>query len=464
MFFSDKVKIGDIEFREVGLAWLRRLRKRIGKDRDWTKQFLVSAQGNLSLEGHGGRDPDWEKPTVNGAIAVNLFSGFQSKQAPADEVRRQANLLAQGLGPHPVLEQLASKDQVEPSDFFVSLRISLGPHHLLRLLEAEEQEVWVELAEILLGAPHGDAWASPEARRLWRRRRHREAYQEHLSLSLDSLPWQTRKQLGLKGRYRLAKRAVKKYERTRELIRNTDCLPCLSDAFKKEKDVVLLQMLFYRLAAESVGAPPGYHYEIFAQPLLAPVTVTNNVKYDFLAAGEGLEEAMGETASARETETEETMRRMSAAQVISGGAKTLVRASDARIRAGDLYLDVDPEAPAGAAALKLRLFSDYRFSPELALRIDLRESKTTSADLPEGTRVVALGEPAGVVKTPFADARYYYDIPLTPPEVLERGKGYTILLRVLNPDGLPVSEEQQLRFLWPTAKEVTSHLAENAKS
>ena len=68
-----------------------------------------------------------------------------------------------------------------------------------------------------------------------------------------------------------------------------------------------------------------------------------------------------------------------------------------------------------------------------------------------------------MVKTPFADARYYYDIPLTQPEDLKSGKGYTILLRVLNPDGLPVSEEQQLRFLWPPAKEVTSHLAENAK-
>jgi hypothetical protein len=463
MHFSDEVKVGDVVFRELGLARMRRFRSKIGRNRDWTKQYLVSSQGKPPKEGQGNQYREAQKPTGEGAIAVNLFTGFLSKQAPAGEVRRQARLLAHGLGPHPVLERLASMDETERSDFFVSLRVSFGPDHLRHFLEADEQEVWVELAEILLGTPYGDAWATPEAQRLWKRRRHRKAYQEMLGDDLDSLPRPTRRRPGLKDRFQLAKRAVKKYDRARELIRSGDCLPCLSDVASKEKDIVLMQMLLYRLAAESGGPVPGYSYEIFAQPLLSPVTVTNEVEYDFSAAGEGFEEFLGESAPVRETRTEEAMRRITSAQAILGGTKTLVQASDARLEAGDLFLNVDPEAPADAAPFMLRLFSDYRFSPELSLRIDLRESKPFHADVALGNRVVALGEPAGLIETPFMIARYYYDIPLTAVAGLVSGEGYTLLLRVLNPDGRPVSEEQQLRFLWPTPKEVTKYVAERAE-
>ena len=130
----------------------------------------------------------------------------------------------------------------------------------------------------------------------------------------------------------------------------------------------------------------------------------------------------------------------------------IIRESDARLRAADLYLNVDPEMPDAAPIWKLRVFSDYRFSSELALRVDLRRSKIVTADPTQAVYLLPFGEPAGTIETPFADARFFYDVPLPSAdglETLESGKSYTLLLRALNPEGRPVSEEQQLRFTWP---------------
>jgi len=47
-------------------------------------------------------------------------------------------------------------------------------------------------------------------------------------------------------------------------------------------------------------------------------------------------------------------------------------------------------------------------------------------------------------------ARYFYDV-LMPdvPSLGDERRGYTLLLRVLNPEGYPVSEEQRVRLEWP---------------
>ncbi len=39
-------------------------------------------------------------------------------------------------------------------------------------------------------------------------------------------------------------------------------------------------------------------------------------------------------------------------------------------------------------------------------------------------------------------------MPLPAVEEMEGGEAYVLLLRILNADGLPVSEEQQVRFKW----------------
>ena len=61
-----------------------------------------------------------------------------------------------------------------------------------------------------------------------------------------------------------------------------------------------------------------------------------------------------------------------------------------------------------------------------------------------------MGRPAKVEHTPFMSARFSYDIPLPASTSLQEGEQYTLLLRMLNADGRPVSEEQQASLTWPT--------------
>lgn len=445
--FSDEVRVGEVEFREMGVARIRRLRKRIGRNRDWQKQFLVSSQGSLGADG--------EAPAGGGPpIAVTLLTGFRNQRADGVEVRRQANLLIHSLGAHPVLEALAAVDEDEQSDFFASLRVSLGREQLIPLRDVEENRVWTELAEILLGPDHAGAWATAAERSLWKKRRHRRSYGELLADDLASLPQPRPKRLSMKDRFRLARKTVTRFEGLRRLLRELDCLSCLSRAFDRERDIVLLQMLVYRLASELVPVQPGYDLEIFGGDLLSPVTLTNGIRHGFETGVRSFEEVAGYDASVFETGTEQAIRRVDQSQSVWGGAKTLVRGADARLRAADLLLYAESAAPGARPECLLRLYSDFRFAPELALRVDIRRSKTVTADISEATHLIPFGEPDEVFETPFATARYYYDLPLVPSNDLLEGEDYTLLLRALNPDGRPVSEEQQLRFTWPEAEEL----------
>jgi hypothetical protein len=392
------------------------------------------------------------------------LTGFRSVQADTAEVRRQVALLEHALGHHPIFDLLTALDDAERNDFFTSLGISLGAEHLEYFESVGERRIWEEMAEMLLGVAHTNAWATPQARQGWIRRGRRRAYETTIGKDLTSRPQPFRKRWGLKYRYRLARRVVKEFAQVQELIRTGICLPCLSAAFDKQKDFALLQVLFYRLASDPGMAEPGYHLEIFGGPMLSPVSLSNGVRYAFDTAGLRVAEILGETApSDDETGTEETVRRISDSLSVWGGAKNLVDEAESRLRAGEVYYDVGPRpatsvarATDGAPHWKLRLWSDLRFSPELALRIDLRDSRAFRADLARETFLLPLSEPAGVSETPFATARFYYDVTLPPIEGLEGDTSYTLLLRILNPDGQPVSEEQQLRFRWPTAEELVT--------
>jgi hypothetical protein len=441
--YFDRVKVGDAEFDEQGLAKLRDLRKSIGRNRNWKKQFLVAAQGNLR---RGNRPPGKEED--EGAFAVNLMTGYRTKKADAAEVRRHATLLGAVLGAQPVLEALNSFEDDERADYFGNLRISLGAEHVRHLEEVAKDRIWRELAEILLGSEHSEEWATPEARQRWRKRSYRRRFSDQAGSELTTRPQPTKGQLGVKGRFKLAGRTAGKFEHVRQLIETGDCLPCISRAFAKERDIFMLQMLLYRLVKDA-QLEPGFYLEIYAQGMLSPVTLTNGVEYDFGMDGVRFADALGEGAFKGETETEKAIREIGESQSVWGGSKNLVSQVDARLRAGYLLLNIDPDRPEGAPGLKLRVFSDHGFSPELALRIDVRESKIVWADRPLDHILLPVGEPDGVIETPFASARFFYDIPLPMPKAMEQGSAHTLLLRLLNPEGLPVSEEQQLRFVWP---------------
>jgi hypothetical protein len=59
------------------------------------------------------------------------------------------------------------------------------------------------------------------------------------------------------------------------------------------------------------------------------------------------------------------------------------------------------------------------------------------------------GDPIARMTPMVQPARYYYDIPLTFPAEIPTDSAYTMLMRVLNSNGLPVSEEQKVRVRFP---------------
>jgi len=98
---------------------------------------------------------------------------------------------------------------------------------------------------------------------------------------------------------------------------------------------------------------------------------------------------------------------------------------------------------------RLRLFSDLKFAADLSLRLDLRISDGIKVDQPVGVFLVPLGESTEVVQSPFTLSRFSYDIALPAVSDLEPKTSYAILMRVLNAEGQPVSEEEGVRFEWP---------------
>ena len=248
--FQDRVTVGGLAFDEIGVARMRDFRKRFGRRRDWKKQFVVSSQGNL-------RPADQENAGVSGAgaFAVNLLTGYRNAKAEAAEVRRQVVNARSALGPHPLFDELAALDEAERTAYFATLRISFGAEQMLFLEQVQERDVWVELAEILLGEEHADAWATAEARKLWRKRKHRRTYEEAIGREIDSLPQPSRKRLGIKDRFQLARSSVENFSRVQKLIRDGRCMPCLSKSFDRERHIVLMQILAYRLISEGGGGP-----------------------------------------------------------------------------------------------------------------------------------------------------------------------------------------------------------------
>ena len=137
----------------------------------------------------------------------------------------------------------------------------------------------------------------------------------------------------------------------------------------------------------------------------------------------------------------------------------------------------------------MRLFSDHYFDDDLSLKTIWRRKRMT-ADRSLRVDFASLGEPTEFTQTEaekgfidysrfdsestlsseyesfedrmrsmshgsspfngrFEQARYFYDIFIPSFDLQPAKKGFTILLRLLNPDGLPVTEEQEILMMAP---------------
>lgn len=217
-----------------------------------------------------------------------------------------------------------------------------------------------------------------------------------------------------------------------------DCQRCLSRAHSKRRELGILQAILVRLAGGVETSVIGYHFEIFQQDMLAPLTVSNGIRH-----------VLRRDVAAPDTEERQ-------AWSVDAMGNREFQSSDSRLRGGFLWLN-ENAASHDTTCWILRLFSDLEIDPDLRVRVDLRDASDAWAD-PEIRRgTVPIGSPHEVVMTPFMTARYYYDVPLPNTAGFQEGDAYTLLVRILNTDGYPVTEEQQIRFEWP--KGISGRLA-----
>ena len=337
--------------------------------------------------------------------------------------------------------------------FSLNLILSLDEDHVNNLENATENEVWTELADLLLGPSLRDAWSTPEKREEWRRAA-RNSSSESLDEVVTSDAIEIRdKPVKPKARYRLARRSVQKFSGLQTLARTGDCLSCLTRAFRKWESASMMQVLIARIATKNSEDTIAYQYEVFIDDMLRPATVANDVELDLPVHAQVSDTVRDAIVGQRKFELEG----QAVADNLMIGQRRwqgdhFLDPSQSRLEGGQVLLNVgagmtddQPTPP----CWMLRLYSDVLFEEDLSLRIDLRQRRSVGADIPLGHAHFAMGDPTEVTETPFMSARFSYDIPLPATDRLREGERYTLLLRMLNADGLPVSEEQQTSLTWP---------------
>lgn len=443
----ETIRIGPVSLRQVARLRSSRLKKTWGRDRNRERLFAVSAQSHLtSVEDR--RENGWDG-------ALTLISGLRDVHAESAEVKRAGRLLEvvnPSLDLAPLVAEMSDLGPRGETRLLVNSFLSLSGKHLAYLAGVSPDRVWQELGEIFLGAGRGGEWSTPPQRRIWRRSVGEPAA---LRRSLPALPIPVRsgKALGPRRRYRLARRTARKFERLQELIRERDCLPCLTDALDEWRDVAAMHVLLARLGADGGLAEPGYRYEVYSDAMLRPATLSNGIRYSFPTEDDLVPDLVRFKGSANGSDEDAVPAGAARLQQEIDrrrdwiGTATLAESSASRLAAGMMLArNRDAGSPSGTC-FQLRLFSDHQFHPALRLRTDLhRVDGGHEVDHSIETRLFRLGAPVAVAQTPFMVARYYFDVPLPALRGLEEGSRWEMQLRVLNPAGYPVTEEQQLRF------------------
>ncbi len=440
------IETPQLSLDEIVRRRVRELRKPFGRRRDYQSNFVLTAQSEIEWKdpaavpsraarspGVAGPEPGAGRPT---AAAVTVETSIASRRVRDSDLAELRENLERVLGRAelpPALRELEAAGPFATSGLTLNLRLSFGQRQIERLLAVSDEELWRLLAELLLGAEYRDAWATPERRYEWmpieRAHGRPPSTAEHISQVYDRLRGERRlrgKGLGLSLAYldsrtlfikasRLAERLA---EARRELAAG-ECLPCVANLFSGASDSVLLQALLVSIAG-GVGAEGdvGYALELFTDQLTRPVRFGNGLVYTY-----------------RHQRRPEPVR-----EVYS------LRDAEPRLRAGEILMPSDPRS--GEPCWKLRLYSDLVFADDMRLRLALRDARP-GADAPVDVRLVGLAPPLSIPAAPFVVARYAYELPLAWPREIHAGPAYTLLMRVISPDGEPVTEEQELRLRLP---------------
>lgn len=437
-----RIELNGGDYRELTVARSRDLRKSWGRDEHRRHSFLAQAVAELP-------SPDLPSSVSSQAVGVSLLTTVEDRKASPEEVWRVADLLALLGGRHPALDAFSDVPAGSPVRAFANVELTFGQHHLRRLRSLPEDEVWGALAEILLGERFHEEWASAASRSMWRKRWVRRDFARDEAPELGRRPNPTRGALSVHGRFELARRAVRLFRKMQDFLVDGDCFACVRRAAGKWADVATLQILLYRLAESSDGPAPGFSYDVFNERMLRVATVSNGVVYDDSGLFVG-----ADSEGSRERRTAEDVERGVLRDTVDWtGRKNFLDRPEDRLRAGFVYERREAAPTPDDPCWKLRLYTDHRVAPELQLRIDLREARDLRSDRFLSTTISELESPRAMIETPFMTASYYYELALPQLAALPPDRPYTLLLRIINPDGLPVTEEQQIFFRFPEGGE-----------
>ena len=484
-----RITTQDADLTEALRVNSREYLNRFGRRRDVRRRSVIIAQSDVRWQDdvvieEVNREGEVEEVhPEDEKLAVLISTNYSNRWANAADVRALARGVDQILGlkgTDAVLEDFKQFESEERTRLTVYLDINFGPEQIRTGAGVSDEEVWRVLGELLLGPEHADAWIS-EAKRFWWEPdappyRGVDPPVSHITRYYDQQrgfgyrPFKRSRvfdptQYRSSDLYRIAKKTFKKMERLVTLfLERPDCLKCLVRGYSTGKDIFLVQALAVRFSGGVETGGVGYDYHFLVGNMVRPIGGSNGIEHGY------------------------QLPRVS--EILYSAEQTWE--SPPRLRAGQMLVNAsgrDQQLEEGEPCAKVRLFSDHYFDDDLSLKMIWRRKRMT-ADRSLRVDFASLGEPTEFTQAEadkgfidysrfdsestlsseyesfedrmrsmshgsspfngrFEQARYFYDIYIPHFNLQPAKKGFTILLRLLNPDGLPVTEEQEILMMAP---------------
>ena len=489
MATTRRIATQDADLIEAMRVTSKEYLNRFGRHKDVRNRSVIIAQSDVrwqddALIEETNREGEVEEVhPQDEKLAVLISTNFSNRWAAAADVRALADGIDQILnlkGTDPVLEEFKQFESEERTRLTVYLDLSFGPDQIRAGARVPDEEVWRQIGELLLGSELADAWTT-ETKRFWWEidappYTGVDRPVSHISRHYDRLRGFQHRPFS-RGRifnpaeyrsselYRIAKKTFKKMRKLSTLfLEKPDCVKCLARGYSTGKDIFLVQAVAVRSAGGVEKGGVGYDYHILVGNMVRPIGASNGIEHGY------------------------QLPRVS--EILYSAEQTWE--SPPRLRAGQMLVNMsgrDHKLAEGEPCGKVRLFSDHYFDDDLSLKMIWRRKRMT-ADRSLKVDFASLGEPTEFTQAEaekgfidytrfdsentlsseynsyedrmrsmshgsnlftgrFEQARHFYDIYLPRFDLQPAKKGFTILMRLLNPDGLPVTEEQEILMMAP---------------
>jgi hypothetical protein len=356
---------------------------------------------------------------VEGDRAFEVRSTYRNRAGAPDTARRFGRLLQKlpdaRIEPE-VIAQLAGVSK-ESRGLVAALRVAISGPAFERFLAFGEPALWRTVTALLLGEERAGEWQTAGQRALFRKageRRERKALRE-------------------------AESFVEHCARMRERLSTARVTrPDWFRGSASASEITLLQAAMLA-AAKDLGERPYYRIEIWSDGRPRPWTWSSGRSPFNRPAGWTLSGASNSAPLPGVADISGLLPGEAGGAI---GVADNIRSSPTRLLAGVLY-----RSEASPVTYRLSLFSNLKFQGQQRLRFEVRRSRIR-ADIPLGLDTVPLPEPVPVPQGPFAVSLFRYDLDLPSSTLagLTADQSYSLSLRVINPQSMPLTEQQLLRF------------------